>query len=68
MVTSLVTNKKDRSHSVNILFVPGDGFYVSVKIDGETAQVPDSFLSLEHAASFAARQMAKLGYTVELAE
>lgn len=68
MVTTPVTNKKQRSHTIIIRFLPGEGFYVAVKSDGETVEQPAAFSSIERAARWAARNMQKLGYTVEIAE
>lgn len=50
-------------YKVEISFIYGKGFSVTVSQPGETRICPDNFLSLESAARFAEKILAKAGFT-----
>lgn len=47
----------NQGYSVSITFRPGVGFFVVTTVDGDRYETPDAFISLEHAARFAAKHL-----------
>jgi hypothetical protein len=59
-------DSQNTRYAVMIRFVPGDGFYVATIVGSDRFETPDAFGTLEGAAQFVARHMAKAGYCTDI--